>query len=430
MMSEYEASLARLSVTELGARIASGQLTSEAVVAACLKRIEERESTVGAWESLHADEAVAQAQTRDRESPRGPLHGVPIGIKDIIDTADMPTKYGSTIFATHQPDQDAKCISQLQAAGAVILGKTVTTEFAYFTPRKTANPFDPQHTPGGSSSGSAAAVADRHVPLALGTQTAGSIIRPASFCGVIGYKPTFGAFSFDGIHPLAPSFDTLGGFARSVEDIRLLRSVLIDTADESTNINLPPKVTFVKGPFWSLASSETQKAVVYAVDRLRNGGATIGQSDLPRDFDDINELQNKVMLRECSSVFVELYESEKEHLSETLRHAIEYGQALCEDEVRHARDQLKQCGETLDEITAGYDVVLTPAAPGAAPKGLQSTGDPMFSRMWTALGLPCLCLPCMRSGNGLPIGVQLVGQRDRDKQLLEVVCWVESQFMD
>ena len=429
-MSEQEASLARLSVTELAVRIASGLLTSEAIVAACLKRIAERESTVGAWEYLHADQALAQAQKRDRESPRGPLHGVPIGIKDIIDTADMPTKYGSVIFATHQPDQDAKCISQLQAAGAVILGKTVTTEFAYFTPRKTANPFDPQHTPGGSSSGSAAAVADRHVPLALGTQTAGSIIRPASFCGVIGYKPTFGAFSVDGIRPFAPSFDTLGGFARSVEDIRLLRSVLIDTADESTNANLPPKVALVKGPFWSLASSETHQAVFHGVDCLRNGGATIEQSDLPRECDDINELQNKVMLRECSSLFMELYESEKEQLSEILRDAIEYGQALSEDEVRHAWDQLKQCGETLDEITAGYDVVLTPAAPGAAPKGLQSTGDPMFNRMWTALGLPCLCLPCMRNGSGLPIGVQLVGQRDRDKQLLEVGCWVENQLID
>ena len=429
-MSEQEASLARRSVAELAVRIASGQLTSESIVAACLKRIAERESTVGAWEYLHAGQALVEAQKRDRESPRGPLHGVPIGIKDIIDTADMPTKYGSTIFATHQPDRDAKCISQLEAAGAVILGKTVTTEFAYFTPRKTANPVDPQHTPGGSSSGSAAAVADRHVPLALGTQTAGSIIRPASFCGVIGYKPTFGAFSFDGIRPLAPSFDTLGGFARSVEDIRLLHSVLIDTADESTKANLPPKVAFVKGPAWSRASSETQKAVFHAVDCLRNGGATIEQSDLPRECDEINEFQNKVMLRECSSVFVELYESEREKLSETLREAIEYGQALSADEVRQAWDQLKQCGERLDEITAGYDVVLTPAAPGAAPKGLQRTGDPMFSRMWTALGLPCLCLPCMRTGNGLPIGVQLVGQRDRDKQLLEVGCWVESQFMD
>ena len=288
-----------LSAVEAVEALRLNKCSSEQLTAACLNRIRLRDSTVRAWEYLDEEDALQQARRLDKEKKNRPLQGLPVGIKDIIDTADMPTRYGSSIFANNQPGKDAECIRRLKDAGAVILGKTVTTEFAYLSPGKTCNPHNPEHTPGGSSSGSAAAVADFHVPLALGTQTAGSIIRPASFCGVVGYKPTFNRFSFSGIHPFAPSFDTLGVFSRSVADIALLSKVLV-SGHENAELHQVNKVAIVAGPYWEQAEYTTKLMFESLPAFLRKYNLIVDTLELNKDFADINDAHLKTMLSEST----------------------------------------------------------------------------------------------------------------------------------
>ena len=416
-----------LTATEAQAAIADGRFTSEALVAACLERIAAREPALGAWQAIEPEAALDQARQRDREPPRGPLHGVPVAIKDIIHTADLPTEFGSTIYAGHRPAWDSACVAALRAAGAVILGKTVTTEFAYFEPGKTANPRDLTRTPGGSSSGSAAAVADCMVPLALGTQTAGSVIRPAAFCGVFGYKGTYGLFNMGGIKTFAPSLDTLGGMARSVADLELLNRVLVRAEMPAPRFRPPPRIGLCRTHEWSRASDESRHAVERAAALFAEGGATVAEAVLPSSFADLCEAQATVLAFESARTFLYEWTHHRQRISAKLAELVEqglgcdyrtYGAALALGEV--ARREI-------EALFAEHDVLLAPSAIGEPP-AKDSTGDPLFNRLWTFLHVPCINVPGFSGPAGLPLGVQLIAARHDDRGLLAAAEWAAARI--
>lgn len=417
--------LCHYSAVEAVNAVKSGEITAEALVHSCLERYDLRENTVRAWEFVDRDLVIQQARELDRRQKNLPLHGVPIGIKDIIDTDNMPTCYGSPIYNEFQPATDADCIRRLKEAGAVIMGKTVTTEFAYLNPGKTRNPHKLEHTPGGSSSGSAAAVADFHVALALGTQTAGSIIRPASFCGVVGYKPTFNSYSLEGVHAFAPSLDTLGGFARSVVDIALLHNVLAKN-QVNTGAQKPDKVAVLRGPYWQHAEDETRDTFDQLDEILRFNDLAAGRIDLGDEFMQINDAQKKIQLNECTHELGKYYRERKDDFSDNLLRDYEYGLSLDKQEMAAAYAIVEKCREKIAGVFSEYQLILTAASPGRAPAGLQSTGDPVFNRMWTAMGLPCICLPFPQKQAELPLGVQLVGPFSGDADLLNYAAWLEE----
>ena len=405
--------------------MASGELSAEALIGDCLQRIENREADVQAWESLDPEFALQQARQADKTVSRLPLQGVPIGIKDIIETKDFDTCHGSPAYKLNRPHSNAAGVDRLISAGAVIMGKTVTTEFAYLNPGKTRNPNNLAHTPGGSSSGSAAAVADGHVPVALGTQTAGSIIRPASFCGVVGYKPTLNSFPITGIHAFAPSFDTLGAFSRSIEDMVLLRNVLA-SEDHDVEPCRPEKVAVVRSPVWDQAQTETVRMIETLENKLDETGIIVSDLNLSEEFDAIHQAHVSVMLSECVSSLSDVYENHRGELSEKLKQDYEVGMQLDAEEIQKAYDCIALCRKKIAEMQKDFDVIITPSAPGYAPAGLQATGDPAFNRMWTALSLPCISLPTPVKKSELPLGVQLVGAFNEDIQLLSHARWLES----
>jgi Asp-tRNA(Asn)/Glu-tRNA(Gln) amidotransferase A subunit family amidase len=412
-----------LSVVAAAAEIAAGRLTAEALVESCLARIAEREPTVGAWEFLDRVQARTQARALDRGPRRGPLHGVPVGIKDIIDTQDMPTGCGSPIYRDRRCAWDAACVALLRAAGAVILGKTVTTEFAYFQPGKTANPHNSQHTPGGSSSGSAAAVADRMVPAALGTQTAGSIIRPAAFCGVVGYKPTFGSFSLAGIKPFSPSLDTLGVFARAVEDLPLLRRALLG-AEEQSPPPAPPRIGLCRTAHWSVAEPATHNAIEQAATQLAAAGAAVTETEGAADFGALTEAQKIIMAFEAARSYASELLFHKAAVSTKLRELAAAGLACPMADYGRAQALAEDARRKLDDRFREVDVMLAPSAIGEAPKGLGATGDPIFNRTWTLLHVPTITLPLFTGPSGLPAGIQLIGRRGDDARLIAAAAWV------
>ena len=420
---------------ELGAMAATeamvmGTLTSEELTEACLARIAEREATIGAWQHLDAEYARAQARARDSEPPRGPLHGVPIAVKDIIDTVDMPTCYGSPVYAGHHPAWDAACVAACRVAGAVIVGKTVTTEFAYFHPGKTRNPHNPEHTPGGSSSGSAAAVADGMVPLAFGSQTAGSVVRPASFCGVVGYKGTYGLFSMAGIKPFAQSLDTLGVFARGVADAALMHSALLGIPCEHAPSTAPPRVGLCRTAEWSAADADMQDAVEESARSIAQAGATVAEVELPRPFADLVQAQLAVMTFEAARSFQFEYMEHRGQLSDRMAKIIEDGRAVHHAVYYEAQRLATECRRAVDALFVSHDVLLAPSAVGTAPHGIETTGDPLFNRIWTLLGVPCVSLPRFRGANGLPIGVQLIGAYGRDEELLAAADWIDTRLAE
>jgi Asp-tRNA(Asn)/Glu-tRNA(Gln) amidotransferase A subunit family amidase len=410
-----------LSAVEAAGHIRAGELSSEALVRACLARIEAREPLIGAWAHLDPDRALAQARARDAEPPRGPLHGVPVGIKDIFDTADLPTAYGSPIYAGHRPDRDAVCVQRLRDAGAVILGKTVTTEFALFHPGKTRNPHDPSRTPGGSSSGSAAAVADRMVPLALGTQTAGSVVRPACFCGIWGLKPTFGAIPTDGVKACAPSLDTVGAFARSVDDLTLALEVM--AAAPIASAPLPERVAFVRTYEWDRAEPATQAA-------MADLAATVGASEveLPEAFAGLVAAQERLMAREAATALAVEHTDHRDACSPRLLALLDEGAQLTEADRRESLDAAAAGRAALADVFAVYDVLLAPAVLGEAPEGLDATGDPLFCRLWTLLGAPSVAVPGLRGPTGLPLGVQIIGPPGGDDRALAGARWLGEQI--
>lgn len=421
--------LARLSLFDAAGRIAAGTLSSEALVTACLERIALREPQVGAWIHLDPEQALAEARACDRRAPAGPLHGVPIGLKDIIDTAAMPTGYGSPIYHGWRPQRDAHCVAQLRNAGAVILGKTVTAEFATYHPGKTANPHRLTHTPGGSSSGSAAAVADFHVPCALGTQTAGSIIRPASFCGVIGYKPTYNAFDYDGLHPLAPSLDTLGLFVREFADLAPLRQVLALTPPASPAVApgvRPPRIGWCRTAQWQRGDAAMRAALAAHAERLARAGAELVEIELPPSFVQLVEAQTLIFAAEAARGLAREWREQPQLLSPALSALLEQGRRHTPAMEQAAHQLAHQCGAELAELLRRVDVLLTPSSLGEAPAGLERTGDPLFNRIWTMLHVPCVSYPIGRGPQGLPLGAQVVGALGGDDALIGHAWWMQQ----
>ncbi len=420
-------SLTELSVVEAARAIAQGKLTSRRLVEACLERIDAREENVGAWEFLDKSLALAQANQSDNSASKGLLHGVPVGIKDIIETADMPTGYGSPIYRDNHTGVDAECVKRLRAAGAVILGKTVTTEFAVFAPGKTTNPHNRLHTPGGSSSGSAAAVADRHVPFALGTQTAGSVIRPASFCGVIGCKPSYAMIALDGVLSCSTTLDTLGIFARAIEDTAIVASVLAGVpfrAPASIAVEVP-RIGFFRTPWWGKATPEARAAIERTAEQLARAGAAVTELTIP-GFEELLEAHRKIMSREIANSRRYEYENHRSSLSDRLQEIIENGRALAISEIQNAVRIARRGRNQIAQAFSAHDVLLTPSAPGSAPEGLSSTGDPIFNGIWTLLGVPCITYPVARASKGLPLGVQVIGPVDSDERLIATTQWMQQ----
>ena len=405
-----------IGAAEAVAQLSRREISAEKLVRRCLARIAEREPVVQAWEALDAEAAIAEARRIDALRDRPPLYGLPIGVKDLIDTADLPTAYGSPIHRGHQPSRDAESVRRLREAGAIVLGKTVTTEFAVYSPGKTRNPHDPSRTPGGSSSGSAAAVADGMVPAALGSQTAGSVIRPASYCGVIGFKPSFGLLPLEGVHPLAPSLDTLGLFVRALDDIPLLVSVLAASPLQIRPAR--PRLGFCRTEAWAHAALETQTAVEQAAKALGARDVDTGAS-----FAGLIDAQIAIMGAEAAET---LGDEPEERLSPKLREFLRAGAKVTPNRLAAAREQAERCRREIDATFEQVDVLLTPAAVGEAPEGLGATGDPIFCRIWTLLGVPCLSLPVLKGPAGLPIGLQIVGRRGRDAELLAAAAWIEQ----
>jgi Asp-tRNA(Asn)/Glu-tRNA(Gln) amidotransferase A subunit family amidase len=432
------------SAREAAHAIAAGAISAEQLVQACLERVRAVEPAVQAWQYLDEAHALAQARARDAERAAGlaigPLHGVPVGIKDIIDTADMPTEDGSVLHAGRTPDRDAAVVAMLRSAGAVILGKTVTTEFATYSPGKTRNPHDPARTPGGSSSGSAAAVAAGMVPLALGTQTNGSVIRPASFCGVWGFKPSKGLIPRHGILPLSATLDTVGVFTRGLDDIALITEQLVghDERDADTQPRarpplreaarseppLPPKLAFVKTVAWSRADVSTQEAFAELVDTL---GADCETIELPTSLDAAADWLRTIMEAEMALSLDAEWERGRSKLSAPLAEQLERGRAISALQYQRARTHIPRIVAGFEETFARVDALVTPATTGTAP-ALASTGDPAFCSLWSLAGMPALNLPLMRGADGAPLGIQLVGQRGRDAKLLRTAHWLERRL--
>jgi Asp-tRNA(Asn)/Glu-tRNA(Gln) amidotransferase A subunit family amidase len=426
--------------------IRDGQISSVDLVEACLDRVREVDGQVQAWAFLDPEYALAQARAADElrltGEPTGALHGVPVGIKDIIDTSDMPTENGSVLHAGRTPSRDASVVTLLRDAGAIIMGKTVTTEFATRHPGKTRSPHNPAHTPGGSSSGSAAAVAAGMVPLALGSQTTGSTIRPASYCGVYGFKPTHGMIPRHGIFQLSRTLDHVGLFARTVEDIALLLEQLAahDERDPDSRPRarapyreiaaaeppLTPMLGFLKTSLWDRVDADAREAFGELVAHL---GDRVEEVELVTPFDELLEWQRAIGGAEIAINLRQEWEKGRDKLSPALRARIEAGRAV------HAMDYLQALGR-IRELNASllelfeqrYDAILTPPAFGTAPKGLESTGDPALCALWTLCGMPALSVPLMQGANGLPLGVQLVGARHRDAQLLRTARWLVTRL--
>jgi Asp-tRNA(Asn)/Glu-tRNA(Gln) amidotransferase A subunit family amidase len=420
----------RLTATTLVRLIEGGELTAEAVVASCLARIADREPLVRAWSHIAADAAMARARELDKTGRKGLLDGVPFGLKDIFDTADMPTTYGSPIYVGCRPAADASAAALPRAAGGIILGKTVTTEFANRHPGPTTNPHNADFSPGGSSSGSAAAVADLMVPLAIGTQTGGSVIRPAAYCGVVGFKPSFGLFPPAGMRINTETLDTVGIMARSVGDIALFRAAMTAIPYEPpTTPETAPRLGLCRGPHWDEARPEGRAVLEEAADRLAAAGATVRETEAPRECAECDEIQRVLGSFEgLRNHMPELYRHEPLLSAELRDEKIAQGRRLTLEEFRGACRKADKARAAGREWAGGFDAILTLPAPGQAPRGLASTGSAVFNTLWTQLYMPCLTLPAGEGPDGLPVGIQLVGRRHDDARLLEVALWVESRL--
>lgn len=420
---------ARLTASEAATAMRAGELSSEQLVTACLELIRARDGELRAFSCVDSDIAMAQARARDREAARGPLHGVPIAVKDTIQTADLPTQYNSPIFEGHRPGVDASCVRALRALGAVILGKTDTHEFAAAGRLPaTRNPHDPRCTAGGSSSGSAAAVAAGMVPLALGTQTGGSTIRPAAFCGVFGMKPSYAETSFEGARTFSPTLDTLGWFARSIEDLALLAAALGVLRQDWHPRPGVRRLRFglCRTPMWTQAEPASQQVLLETAERLRHAGAAVEDLELGEPFGHLNAWHDVVMQGEGRAAFLDLYVAFPELLHDEFKAKVRNRTGIKPRQLLEARDSIASSRPLFDSLAAQYDAVLTPSAPGEAPQSLDTTGMATFSRIWTALHVPCITIPAGRGPRGLPLGVQLVGPRLADAALLGVARGVAS----
>jgi Asp-tRNA(Asn)/Glu-tRNA(Gln) amidotransferase A subunit family amidase len=439
-----ELELTTLTAIEAAERIAGGDMSAEHYIGACLERIAAIDDKVHAFVHLDAKDARAQARALDERrrngQPIGPLHGVPVAIKDIFDTADYKTECGSPLLKGRQPMRDCTAVARLRAAGAVIIGKTVTTEFAYFHAGATRNPHDLERTPGGSSSGSAAAVAAGMVPLAIGSQTNGSMIRPAAYCGVYGIKPTHGTISRHGALILSKALDHVGVFARSLADTALILEVLAghDPEDDDTrpvaapnflervaeDPPMPPRLAFVRTPVWDKADAETRAAFENLVKRLGDSATTI---DLGQSYGAAWDDQRVIMAADMAHNLGAVVERGGDASSKTLRDLLAEGSQVSAVRYLAARAAARRYEAGFAEIYKEYDAILTPATTGVAPKGT-ATGSPMFCSLWSLTGLPALSLPLLSGEGGLPLGVQLVGERGDDARLLRTANWLVTKL--
>ena len=435
--------LNKLTAGDALAEMAAGNITSEELTRVCLNHIEKREPTIEAWVYLDPEYALEQARSRDRErqlgAARGALHGVPVALKDIFDTYDMPTEYGSRRFEGQRPAIDSFASQLLRQAGAVIMGKTVTTEIAMMTPGKTKNPHDQTRTPGGSSSGSCAAVGDYMVPLALGSQTSGSTLRPASYCGIHGYKPTFGSISCVGISPISRHLDHVGLLARSLEDLALLSDVLMvyDPRDEmmlgSPGWNLSaglerkdvglPRIGFARTPAWEGGDPEAFETFEKFVEGL---GAIVVEVALPKSYGELLDHHDNVMGAGLAYFYSEEVDRNPTQMQQMTLDRIEAGLSVTAGEYLRSLARVKRIKKEVYDTMRGYDVLIVPPATGEAPVGFKTTGSPVFQAPWTLLGMPGLCLPMLKGPNGLPFGVQLMAREGDDAHLFRIARWLEE----
>jgi len=403
----------RLGAKQAAKLIERGELTTEALLASCRERIAQREAEVRAWTFL---------ATEFKSTP-GPLHGVPVGVKDIFDTHDMPTAYGSPIYAGHRPRTDSAPVALTRRAGGTIMGKTVTAEFATFVPRETRHPLDPARTPGGSSSGSAAAVADFMVPLAFGTQTAGSHIRPASYCGIVGFKPTFNTIARAGVKPGADSLDTVGVFGRSVEDVAFFSAALTNRPELESTLERAPRIGVCRTNEWDRVQPEMRKALE---DARRTLGAD--EFELPGRFKGLRESHTAILWYEVARSLADEFTRFPDQLDPALRQRCADGFALDPKEYVQAQQHAADCRAHFAEALRDYDVLLAPAASGEAPKGLTSTGDVALNVVWTLLHTPCVAVPAAKSASGMPLGLQVIGRIGDDARTLACADWIAAKL--
>jgi Asp-tRNA(Asn)/Glu-tRNA(Gln) amidotransferase A subunit family amidase len=427
--------LFKLGLREAAQRIRAGRLQPSHYMASLLERIERLEGQVQAWEWLDRARAIEAARQADQADAHWraahPLHGVPIGVKDNFYTAGIPTTMGCKLYAGFVPRESAELVTRLESAGAILLGKTVTTEAAFMVPAKTRNPWNPDHTPGGSSSGSAAAVAAGMVPGALGTQTNGSVIRPAAFCGVVGYKPSQGMLSVRGVMPFSPSLDQPGVFARSVADAAFLASCLTTQrsaiAAEVTVLRSAPKLAAVRSPVWYLAQPEQRAQFDADVARLRQAGASIDILEIPGEFDQAHKIHRTIMLAEAARVSRKVRAQYRGAFSDYLNEALDEGERIPDADYREAMKARTQLQHSLASFfDRGYSAIITPPAAGEAPASLETTGDPRFCTIWTLTGVPALTIPTGKGPSGLPLGLQIVGAAEEENYLLGTAAWCEK----
>lgn len=435
----------QLTALEAADRIRRGAIRSQDLVAACIARISETDDAIGAWSHFDADQALDQARAMDdlrqRGRPLGALHGVPVGVKDIFDTADMPTERGTPIHAGRRPDMDCTVVGKLREAGAVIMGKTVTTEFAFVNPAGTTNPHNHERTPGGSSSGSAAAVAAGHVPLAIGTQTNGSVIRPASFCGIYGFKPTRGTISRRGVLQTSSTLDQVGVFARSLPDTAALADALAGYDQDDTGSHSRPKPAMLAGSRTDPAMEPSFACFDLLFNDRLDTAAREGLAELVDRLDgrvEILPAPASFALAVSSHNIVHEYEfyhhlrddvdTHWDQLSARLQPVMERARAYSKDQYQEALEMVGAAEQYFDAFFIDYDAVLAPAATGEAPELANGTGDPIFSTLWTFAGLPCISLPMLAGEAGLPVGVQMIGSAEGDDRLMSCAHWLQQHL--
>jgi len=417
----------RLTASDAIRLMRDGALSPEALTEACLERISQRDPVVHAM--AFSDPGLVRSAVRN--APPGRLHGLPVGVKDVLDTADFPSEYNSPIWRGHRPRADAAAVAWTRAEGGVVIGKTVTTEFATRHPGPTVNPHNTAHTPGGSSSGSAAGVADFFFPLAFGTQTAGSVIRPAAYCGVVGYKPTYGMISRIGMKVMSDSLDTVGVIARSVADCALFAGAVSgrDLGDPDRRPGRAPRVGVCRTPFWESADPATQALLEQATAALARAGAAVQARELPPAFDALREAHPLVMNAESARALGWEMTTQRNGLSETLRERMEWGLAQPPASLDAARFIFSELQARVPAAMEDVDILLTPSAAGEAPKGLTWTGEPVFNALWTALHVPCVTVPAGRGPLGLPLGIQVIGRRGEDRETLAWAQWVAAAIV-
>ncbi len=420
------AHLQKLSVVEAADAIARGQITSQQLVRALIERTEARDGAVRAWAAFDADHALAQARACDEGATSGPMRGVPVAVKDVLNTFDYPTQMGSPIYDGWQSRNDAACVAMLRNAGAVVLGKTITCEFAGTHPNVTTNPLDASRTPGGSSSGSAAAVADFMAPIALGTQTGGSVLRPASFCGLVGFKPTFGGYNREGMRFAAECIDTIGLLSRTIEDAAYCDHVLRGAIPSTlAPLEKAPRVGLCRTYMWSLAQSETRDCVAKVVAQIEAAGAPVEEFELPPHFADLTKARAIINDVERARSLAWEWTAHRDKLSPGLVKTMASGIAISDRDYRDALRQVALARLEIDSILRRYDVVVVPAVNGEAPVGLHYAGDPSFQALWTLLHVPSITLPAHRGPNGMPVGIQFVAPVGEDSMLLRAALWMQ-----